>query len=103
MSKKNERVIEVNQRAISSFLEETPSVLENKFDTPGPGTYDVSGQFDSNGRLIPSSINRFKKQNSKSPQDKFLSAETASKGGVSFGIGGGTTDRSILSNTLNLS
>ena len=43
MSKKNEKIINTNQRAISSFLEEAPSVLESKFDTPGPGTYDMSG------------------------------------------------------------
>lgn len=33
----------LNKKTVSSLLEDIPSTLENKFDTPGPGSYDIVG------------------------------------------------------------
>ena len=45
------------EKTISSLLEEVPSTMENKFDTPGPGSYEVRGQFSrsvlTGRRVIP--------------------------------------------------
>ena len=34
----------MNMRQINKFLD-TSSTLETKFDTPGPGAYDIKGTF----------------------------------------------------------
>ena len=38
----------MNQKLSNALIEDTTSSLESKFDTPGPGTYNIRGQFRSN-------------------------------------------------------
>jgi|LauGreDrversion4_2_1035121.scaffolds.fasta_scaffold151197_1 hypothetical protein len=42
---------------------ETSSTIESKFDTPGPGTYNIKGYFYKKDRNSTSMTNRFKLKN----------------------------------------
>jgi len=33
----------LNMKTVNQLLEDIPSTVESKFDTPGPGTYDIKG------------------------------------------------------------
>ncbi|TNV71010.1 hypothetical protein FGO68_gene1967 [Halteria grandinella] len=75
----------MNEKTLSTMLEDVPSTLESKFDTPGPGQYEIRGQFSrsvlSGSRLVDT--------------DRFKYGQHT----------GNATDRttSVLSNTINTS
>jgi hypothetical protein len=85
---KNPPELIVNEKTLSTMLEDVPSTLESKFDTPGPGQYEIRGQFSrsvlSGSRLMDT--------------DRF-------KYGQHAAMAGSATDRtsSVLSNTINTS
>lgn len=78
---------------VGSPLLETSSTIESKFDTPGPGSYNIKGYFYKKDRNSTSMTNRFKLQN-KDGQNYLSSTENT---------GGTERTGGELNNTLNIS